>query len=143
MVDTDDLVQNTLQRALNHLDGFELRHEGAFLAYLRRAVIHQVVDEVRRAHRRPEGVDAAEQLPSLGPSPLDELIGRDLLDRYEKALGELSDKQREAVILRLEMGYSYAEIAKALDAESPNAVRMMIQRAIARIAVRMKEPETR
>ncbi len=142
MIDTDDLVQNTLQRALKHLDGFEPRWEGAFLVYLRRGIINQVRDEIRRARRRP-GLDEADgNLRSLGPSPLDELIGRDLMERYDAALEELNEKQREAVILRLEMGYSYAEIAEALGDGTANGVRMMIARALKQIATRMKETGT-
>jgi RNA polymerase sigma-70 factor, ECF subfamily len=139
LLDTDDLVQNTLHRALNNISSFEPRWEGAFLAYLRRAVINQVRDEARRAARRKGRIEVDDDLPSLGPSPLDELIGHDLLERYEEALGHLRDEQREAVILRLEMGYSYAQIAEALGGNSPNAVRMMISRALAQIAKRMKE----
>jgi RNA polymerase sigma-70 factor (ECF subfamily) len=89
--------------------------------------------------RRPGRAEVDDDLPSLGPSPLDELIGHDLLERYEEALGGLRDEQREAVILRLEMGYSYAQIAEALGGNSPNAVRMMISRALAQIAKGMKE----
>lgn len=36
LLDTSDLVQMTLMRTLNKVDGFESRHEGAFLGYLRK-----------------------------------------------------------------------------------------------------------
>ena len=39
LAETDDLVQITLVRALDHIDRFEHRGEGAFLAYLRRILL--------------------------------------------------------------------------------------------------------
>src|SRR5215471_10859388 len=51
--ETDDLVQNSLVRALNKLGVFESRHEGAFFAYLRQIVLNEIRDRVRRFRRRP------------------------------------------------------------------------------------------
>src|SRR5262245_9691190 len=51
---TDDLVQESLIRALSHLEGFEPRRPGAFLAYLRQILLNQVRDEIRKTDRRPE-----------------------------------------------------------------------------------------
>ncbi len=53
LADTDDLVQNTLLRALDQVRSFEPRREGAFLSYLRRILLNQVKDEIRRLTRRP------------------------------------------------------------------------------------------
>ncbi|HKW15191.1 MAG TPA: sigma-70 family RNA polymerase sigma factor, partial [Candidatus Krumholzibacteria bacterium] len=50
--ETMDLVQITLLRALNRLDQFESRGEGAFLAYLRQIMLNVVRNEARRAARR-------------------------------------------------------------------------------------------
>ncbi len=52
--ETDDLVQVTLVKALARLDQFESAGPGAFLAYLRQALLNQVRDEIRRHQRRPE-----------------------------------------------------------------------------------------
>jgi len=43
--------------------------------------------------------------------------------------------------MRLEYGMSYAEIASALERPSPNATRMMIQRAMLRMAWTMRALE--
>src|SRR5262245_31483701 len=40
--DTDDLVQVTLMRALKRIEVFEVRREGAFLAYLRSILLNAV-----------------------------------------------------------------------------------------------------
>ena len=137
--ETDDLVQNTLLKALANLDRFESRGEGAFLAYLRQGLIHAVRDDIRRAVRRP-GADALlEQQPDPGPSPFERLMNRETLERYEAALLALTEEQRQAVILRVEMGMSHREIAEALGRPSEDAARMTVARALVRMAELMHE----
>ena len=133
MVDTDDLVQVTLVRALDHVEDFEPRHEGAFLAYMRRILLNQIRDEIRRVSRRPVRSELEGDPPALDRSPLDEAIGRETVERYEAVLDQLRDEQREAIILRLELGFTYQQIAEALGRDSPNAVRMMVTRALVRL----------
>jgi RNA polymerase sigma-70 factor (ECF subfamily) len=131
-LDTDDLVQVTLVRALDHVESFEARGEGAFLAYLRRILLNAVRDELRRpapaAHRAPE------DLPDPGPALVEQAMGRQVMERYEEALGALDERQREAVILRIEFGYSHEEVAEALGAPSANAARMIVTRALVRLS---------
>lgn len=137
MTDTDDLVQVTLLRALDHVEGFELRSEGAFLAYLRRILVNQIRDLARRAACRPVEVELRADAASGEPSPLELAIGRDRMEQYEAALEELGERDREATILRLEMGLTYPEIATAIDAASPNAARMVVARALTRLATKL------
>jgi RNA polymerase sigma factor (sigma-70 family) len=138
LVDTDDLVQVTVIRALEQVETFEPRREGAFLAYLRQTLLNQVRDEARRVARRPAQGELPETLADPGRSPLEETIGKEAMERYETALGRLNDEQRESVVLRLELGYSYSEIAEALDRPTDNAARMLVTRALAKLAEEMK-----
>jgi RNA polymerase sigma-70 factor (ECF subfamily) len=139
MTETDDLVQITVMRALKHLDRFEPQREGAFLAYLRRILINEVRDEMRRASRAPELEPASESLDGHQPSPIEELVGKERLERFEAALSELRDREREAVILRVELGLAHQEIADALGIRTAHAARMYVSRAIAKLAERMRE----
>src|ERR1700693_4175652 len=59
MLDTGDLVQDAVIRALRHLETLEIRSDGALQAYLRQAVNNRIIDLYRRAARRP----AREELP--------------------------------------------------------------------------------
>ena len=139
LAETDDLVQNTVVRALNHLDRFEPRREGAFLAYLRQILVNQIRDEARRASSRPVRAELSEDLPAAGLSPLEEAIGRDDVELYEAALAKLAPPQREAIVLRVELGFSYDEVARSLGRQSPNAARMLIARAMVRLAAAIDE----
>jgi RNA polymerase sigma-70 factor (ECF subfamily) len=57
-----------------------------------------------------------------------------VLDRYDRALEQLTDEQRQAVVLRIELGYGYPRVAEALGKPSANAARLMVTRALIRIA---------
>src|SRR5262245_50380741 len=56
LMDTDDLVQETVVRAVKRIDRFESRHDGALQAYLRQAIVNRIRDEVRRSKRSPAAV---------------------------------------------------------------------------------------
>ena len=137
LAETDDLVQMTVTRVLGRLDSFEARGEGAFLAYLRRILLNLVRDQIRSAHVRPRSASIDDAVPDPGPSVLERTVRRDTLDRYEAALAELEPEQREAVLMRVEFGYSHARIAEAMGKPSPDAARMTVARALIAIARRM------
>ena len=56
------------------------------------------------------------------------------MERYEKALARLKPAERDIIIDKVEMGYSYAELAEILDKPSTDAARKAAQRALLRLA---------
>ena len=134
LADSEDLVQVTLIGALKHLDKFEDRHEGAFLAYLRRALLNALRMEIRRGRQRRTDTWLPEEMPDLGASVVELVAGRETMERYEAALSALPEEARVAVILRLEFEYTYAQIADATGRPTPDAARMYVTRAIADLA---------
>ena len=139
LVDTHDLVQVTLIKALDHMRGFRSRREGAFFAYLRQILLNSLRDELRRARRRPRGEAIEESLPDPSPSLLEQQVGRETLELYEAALASLPEQHQEAVILRIEFGFTHPQIAEALGMPSENAARMCVSRALARLAEQIDE----
>jgi len=137
LIDTDDLVQDTLMSTLKQLDGFEPRHDGALQAYLRQVLHNRILMEIRRAGRRPAPAEMRGDEADPAPSPLELTVGREAAERYEAELQRLRPDDREAIILRIEMGYGYQEIARALDKPSANAARMTVTRALLRLAERL------
>lgn len=132
--ETDDLVQSTLMRAMRHLEKFDESGPGAFLAYLRQALLNQVRDEIRRHQRRPEhtGVDT-EMSDAETPSMIEQLVGDERLRAYEHALAALPKRQQGLIVMRVEFGMSYPEIAAEVGS-NPDAVRVMVARAIVRMS---------
>jgi len=138
--DTDDLVQDALLRTVRQLDRFEPRRDGALHAYLRSAVMNRIRDEIRRRHRTPVAspFDSTSEAPADDRSPLEEIIGKELLEKYDRALEQLDPEARDVVIARIELGCSYAEIAETFGRPSADAVRMSVSRALVRLAQEMR-----
>lgn len=137
VLETQDLVQDTVLNALQHLDHFESRHQGALQAYLRQAVLNRIRDEARRLARRPAPTELNEAQPSPDASPLDIAVGREGVERYEAALQRLRPADREAIVGRIELQYDYEELAVLLSKPSANAARVAVTRALARLVEQM------
>jgi RNA polymerase sigma factor (sigma-70 family) len=135
--DTEDLVQDTLLHTFKRIDQFEPRHVGALRAYLRQAVLNHIREELRRKGRKPPATGLDDEHADGGDSPLEQAIGRETVQRYEQSLARLKPEEREAIIARIEMGYSYEELAEALGKPTPDAARKAAKRALVRLAEEM------
>ena len=142
-LDTHDIVQDTLTQVVQRLHAFEPRHEGAFQGYVRQALLNKIRDLARRGQRRgmPEALESAH--PSTDPSPLEEAIGSEALERYEAAMERLRPDDREAIVARIELGLSYPEVVVALGKPSVPAAHMAVSRALVRLAQEMSRDTTR
>jgi RNA polymerase sigma-70 factor (ECF subfamily) len=138
LADTDDLVQDTLVQTFKRIEDFEPRRVGALQAYLRQAVLNRIRNELRRKGRQPHATDLDGLEVESVESPLEQAIGREAVERYEEALHRLTAEEREAIIARVEMGYSYEELAEALGKPTPDAARKAARRALVRLAEEMK-----
>lgn len=136
--DTDDLVQVTLVKSLARLDQFDSAGPGAFLAYLRQALLNQVRDEIRRHQRRPEHTEIDTEVGDAdAPAPIESLVGSERVRAYEQALAALPKRQQGLIVMRVEFGLSYPEIAAEVGS-SPDAVRVMVARAIVQLSQQLK-----
>lgn len=138
IADTDDLVQDALLQTFKRLGEFEPRGTGALQAYLRQAVVNRLRDELRRKGRRPDETDIDDKPIEAIGTPLEQAIGHEAWEHYEAALQRLKPDDRELIIARVEMEYTYDELAQALGRPSPEAARKAAQRALVRLAEEMK-----
>lgn len=136
--ETADLVNNAVFATLERLDRFEVRHQGALQAYLRTAVLNQIRDLVRQQARRPQFAELPQDLATQDPSPLELAIGAENIERYEAAVERLARDDQEAIIGRLELQYSYEELAVSLGKPSADAARMAVTRALKRLAAELR-----
>lgn len=137
ILDTSDLIQETLLETFKRLDSFEPRGDTALQAYLRQALINRLRNHLRRLASRPRYGAIESNWPDTALSPLEATIGQQALDRYEAALNRLTPEQRDALVSRIEFGMSYAEIASALGRPSADAARMAVVRALGRLTEEM------
>ena len=136
LADTDDMVQVTLLRALRNIERIDASRPGSFLAYLRTILLNAVRDEIRKSSRRP----LRYPLDDAGvatESTLSRSTAFETLDAYERALEALPEHLRQAVILRVEFGMTFSEVALELGIPSANAARMQVSRALVKVAEAM------
>jgi len=133
MANTTDIVQEALVRTFRRLDTFELRRERALQAYLRTAVMNRIRDEVRRAHLTPTVEELPADLVDSSPNPFDRAVTGQMLQRYRAALATLKETDQQAIVARVELGYSYEQVALALGKATPEAARLTVIRALTRL----------
>ena len=110
--EADDLLQNTLERALSNLDRFAPGTN--LLAWLRRIMSNLTVDSWRFRKRHPQcSLDLAPEFPVADPSDQvwwEELTSADV----RGALATLPPKYREVIVLHHDQSLSYLEISQRL-----------------------------
>ncbi len=138
MADTNDVVQDAVIQTFKSLDTFEARGEGALQAYLRQAVMNRIRDHIRRVGRRPEQTGLDSEHKDDGPSPLEQAVGREAVERYEAALTRLTETDRELIIATVELGYTPEQVAEATGRRSTDAARKASRRALIKLAEEMQ-----
>jgi RNA polymerase sigma-70 factor (ECF subfamily) len=134
---TGDIVQDAILRSLRNLDEFDPRHEAALESYLRQAIRNRIRDEIRKIGRQPRMTELNEEAETLDPSPLAEALSAEAWERYEVGLERLRPQDREAILLRVEMGLAYEEVARALGKPSIEAARLAVKRALGRLMLEL------
>jgi RNA polymerase sigma-70 factor, ECF subfamily len=137
-LDTSDLVQETVLHVLRRLDTFQPRHVGAMQAYLRQSVINRIRDEVRRITRHPTPSELPDDLASDVPSPLEEAVRAEAYERYRAVLLQLSPRDRQMVVARIEAQWNLGEIAQRFNMRTVDGARMAVTRALRRLMDRLK-----
>jgi RNA polymerase sigma-70 factor (ECF subfamily) len=119
--DARDVVQEAFLRAFRGLKGF--KGQAKFSSWLYRITLNLCRDWMRKSRRAPmiqvpeseDGLDMAEQMPSPAES-VEELVNRQQMSAaVAKAMAELPEEQRTAILMKEFHGLTFQEIADALD----------------------------
>jgi RNA polymerase sigma-70 factor, ECF subfamily len=141
----EDATQDTFIKAYSALDQY---HGGSLKSWLMRIATNRCYDIIRSERRRPAAsleAEPVESEPTWSVEPItenpDSYADRSQLSAYlERALGQLSDEQRLAVVLYDINGYSYEEIAGITDA-SLGTVKSRISRGRVRLREILRQDE--
>jgi RNA polymerase sigma-70 factor (ECF subfamily) len=133
LVDIDDLVQDALLSTVRRLPHFVYQTPGALLAYLRRVVVNRIIDAKRKRARQGEWLALPDECAGQAASPLQRVIHQEEIRRYRAALLRLRPRDRQLIVMRLEQQLTYQEIGTQLHMPSPNAARVALIRATARL----------
>jgi RNA polymerase sigma-70 factor (ECF subfamily) len=140
-IDPDDIVQQTLARALERRDQFRGCDDAQRAAWLR-TLLGNLLNDAFRKFARPGAVEHSLQSAlEQSSARLEELLAADLtspserLDRQERlvrladALARLSEDQRKAVELKHLQGLSLVEASRRMGRSVP-AVAGLLQRGL-------------
>jgi RNA polymerase sigma-70 factor (ECF subfamily) len=154
-VDPSDVVQEALLDAHRKMSEYLRERPVPFYPWLRRIAWERLVNlQLKHIHAekrsvRRETPDAlglsnrsaaalAMRLVARDTSPSGNLIRKELIERVRRAMEELSDRDREVLILRHLEQLSIDEIAAVMDM-SPGAVKVCRLRALERLRARLSE----
>jgi RNA polymerase sigma-70 factor, ECF subfamily len=158
--DASDLVQQTLLEACRDFPGFEGKHEGELLAWLRRILAHNLFNEARRFNAQQRdaarelsleqvrrGIDRSSAavgrcLPAGGPSPSSAAAGHEAAMRLAATLARLPKNYQTVILLRVFEGLSAEEVAQRMDSTA-GAVRMLQLRALTALRAELRGDATK
>ncbi len=129
--DAEDVVQEAFIRAYNRLERFEGRAH--FKTWLYRITANTAIDLLRRRKRseaRNQALDDME--PGVAAGQERAVFGRQIRESVESALGELSELERAAFVLRHYEELSLKEISNTLDI-TVNATKQAVFRAVRKL----------
>jgi RNA polymerase sigma-70 factor, ECF subfamily len=130
----EDVTARTFTNALAGLAGFRERDASpdaasSFRVWLFQIARNAIANERRTRRRRPEApIELALQRPATDDPEAEVIRREDLAAAYE-AMDQLPDERRRALIMRLVLEMSPAEIG-ALMGRSEGAVRVLVHRAL-------------
>jgi RNA polymerase sigma-70 factor (ECF subfamily) len=152
---SSDLVQSVCREVLEHIETFRYPSEGAFKHWLYTTALRKILHkhEYYRAEKRDvlrevqqssgsnsSGDAAALNAYQTFSSPSGQAIVREELERIELAFEKLPDEYREVIVLAKVVGLSRSEIGERIG-KSEGAVRILLHRALARLAQVLESPE--
>ena len=128
-----DLTQETLLRVAKNLNS--LKNPKNFKSWLNQIINNLYYDEIRKNNKKPECISIDENplpIADLKCKPHEKCISSELDQIIKKAILELPEHFKIAIILREFEGLSYEEIAK-LTNTNIGTVKSRISRAIDRL----------
>ncbi|MEZ6015893.1 MAG: sigma-70 family RNA polymerase sigma factor [Planctomycetota bacterium] len=147
-----DLVQSVCREILQHSEKFQHPGEGAFRRWLFTTALRKLshrrdfIIADRRDMRRREGAQqigstdgALEEQFVTDRTPSHEVALQEEMSRIERALASLTDEYRLVIQLSRVEGLSRTEVAERMQ-RSEGSVRMLLHRALAALAIELKEP---
>lgn len=137
-LERDDLLQETVARALESIERFEWQGEGSFRRWLF-GIAENVTHEAARKLRRGPDLEAFPDLPGTDSSPSKHVRRSERFERLQEAIRRLSPDHRRVILLVRIEGLTIREVAERME-RSVSSVKNLLLRAMR--AMRETLPDT-
>jgi len=137
----EELAQEVFLRIYQARDRYEPK--ARFSTWMFSIAHNLALNELNRSYRkreRPLEDPVVERMEDPQPGVEERLEGMRRVQAVERGLAELPERQRAALLLRVEQGLGYAEIGEVMGATSAS-VKSLIHRAREGLLARLGEPE--
>ena len=148
-----DIAQSVFREVLADAERIELLGEGAFRNWLFMQATRKVLDRAKFHGRDRRDFAKEVAIPEAGPaadallacyasiaSPSQHAVAKEELARFEAAVQQLPENQRDAVTMSRLMGLDYAQIAERMGS-SESAVRGLVARGLAALSMQLDGDE--
>ncbi len=132
----DDLTADVFARALQGLRAYQDQGK-PFLAWLYRIARARVIDYYRKTGRRPAEVNIDDEPLTVEPDLDMPMLRQQAARALRAAIAELTEDQRQVILLRFIEGYRIEAIA-AIMGKQPNAIKALQHRALRTLAARLE-----
>ena len=146
-----DIAQSVFREVLQDVDQIQLQGEAAFKNWLFMQATRKVLDRAKFLQRERRDIAREVAMPEPGPAadallacyasiatPSQHAVAREELARFETAVQQLPEKQRDAVTMSRLMGLSYPQIAETMEM-TESAVRGLVARGLAALSSELEE----
>lgn len=148
-----DIAQSVFREVLADAERIELLGEGAFRNWLFMQATRKVLDRAKFHGRDRRDFAKEVGIPEAGPaadallacyasiaSPSQHAVAKEELARFEAAVQQLPENQRDAVTMSRLMGLDYAQIAEQMGS-TESAVRGLVARGLAALSMQLDADE--
>ncbi len=134
--DAEDILQDTFIKAFRMIHTYRVGADTNFAAWIFRVGINCSIDHLRRnkARRSEVGAEILESIPNpaAASDPAKEQARRELRDRIDRCLCDLSPRQRMIFLLKHDQQHTIREIADELHC-TEGSVKTHLFRAVANL----------
>ncbi|NOK63081.1 MAG: sigma-70 family RNA polymerase sigma factor [Chloroflexi bacterium AL-N1] len=124
---SEDVVSDTYLRMVEKIDTYTF-YGAPFKAWLYRIAHNLAINAMKRTKRTTGSVDLERVAPAVDDPAVTVMAGVDA-EELREALAELTEEQRQVVLLRFVAGHSSDEVAHVMD-KTANAIKQMQFRAL-------------
>lgn len=135
----DDVLQETLLRALQSIQRFEWKRNGSFFRWLSGIAVKVILEAASSRRSRYLSLDF--EVPARRSSSTKAIQREERFDRFEKAIQSLSPDHRKVLTMVRIDGLSVTEVARRMN-RSPNAVSHLLLRALRKFREAFGETES-